>query len=366
MKIVLLEAFYGGSHKQWADGLKAHSQHDILILSLPDSHWKWRMHGAAITLAEKYNQLDFVPDLILATDMLDFNLFLSLTREKTAQVKTAIYFHENQLTYPWSPTDEDTKINRNFHYSFINYTSALAADKVFFNSDYHKSSFLNTLPSFLNMYPDFQNEKTIKTITSKSETLHLGMDLSYFEAKKPTEKTFYNRAVILWNHRWEYDKNPELFFESLMTLHHHGIDFKLIVLGDKTKQYPAIFDEAKEVLKEKIIHWGYCDSKDEYTHWLWHADILPVTAIQDFFGGSVVEAIACNTFPLLPDRLAYPEHLPQEYKNTFLYKDKHDFIRRLQRLIMDVRIIRKQNKKQWVQQYDWKNCIEKYDERLLF
>ena len=25
-------------------------------------------------------------------------------------------------------------------------------------------------------------------------------------------------AVILWNHRWEYDKNPELFFTTLFDL----------------------------------------------------------------------------------------------------------------------------------------------------
>mgnify|MGYP000456988033 CR=1 FL=1 len=37
---------------------------------------------------------------------------------------------ENQITYPWSPQDEDVKYQRNNQYGFINYTSALAADQV--------------------------------------------------------------------------------------------------------------------------------------------------------------------------------------------------------------------------------------------
>ncbi|MCB0510263.1 MAG: DUF3524 domain-containing protein, partial [Bacteroidetes bacterium] len=156
MKIVLLESFYGGSHEQWARALQAYSKHEIIILSLPDKHWKWRMHGGAISLAKKFLEQNLEADLILASDMLDLNLFLSLTRSKSASIKTAIYFHENQLTYPWSPNDEDTKLKRDMHYAFINVSSALSADKLFFNSAYHLNSFLNEVPNFLKVFPDFQ------------------------------------------------------------------------------------------------------------------------------------------------------------------------------------------------------------------
>lgn len=82
MRIVLLEAFYSGSHQLWADGFKKYSKHNITILSLKGKHWKWRMHGGAISLAKQFLELDFSPDLILATDMLDFSLFLALTKHK--------------------------------------------------------------------------------------------------------------------------------------------------------------------------------------------------------------------------------------------------------------------------------------------
>ena len=113
MKIALLEPFFSGSHQQWAEGLLKHSTHEIKIFSLPGRYWKWRMYGGAVALARQFLEDSFQPDLLLATDMLDLTTFLSLTRSKTAFLPTVIYFHENQITYPWSPTDADISLNRN-------------------------------------------------------------------------------------------------------------------------------------------------------------------------------------------------------------------------------------------------------------
>ena len=70
MNILLVEPYYTGSHKQWADGYKENSSHNVKILSLKGQFWKWRMHGGAITLARMFNDLKWDPDLILVTDML--------------------------------------------------------------------------------------------------------------------------------------------------------------------------------------------------------------------------------------------------------------------------------------------------------
>lgn len=48
LRFLFLEPFYGGSHRDFADGLTAHSRHDIHLVTLPDRFWKWRMRGAAI------------------------------------------------------------------------------------------------------------------------------------------------------------------------------------------------------------------------------------------------------------------------------------------------------------------------------
>jgi hypothetical protein len=102
------------------------------------------MHGGAVTLARHFMESDEQPDLLLASDMLDLTTFLALTRAKTAALPTALYFHENQLTYPWSPNGANPAQQR-AHYAFINYTSALSADTVLFNSQYHLEAFTGQL-----------------------------------------------------------------------------------------------------------------------------------------------------------------------------------------------------------------------------
>ena len=358
VKILLLEPYYGGSHRQWVDGLVAHSQHDIKVYSLPGSHWKWRLHGAAITFAERFAADDFAPDLILASDMLDFGSFLGFAKGKAAGVKTAIYFHENQLAYPWSPTDADVKDRRDNHYKFINYTSALVADRVFFNSEYNRSSFLLALIPFLKAFPDHQNKHTIDVIRDKSGVLSLGLDLQRFDQFAKNHKN--NAPVLLWNHRWEYDKNPDLFFKTLMELQEEGFHFELIISGQSYKKSPPIFEKAKEALGDKVIHYGYAENFADYASLLWKADILPVTSNQDFFGGSIVEAMYCGCVPLLPDRLAYPQHV-QGLEADTLYKDEQDFKTRLQSLIQNYDKPNS-NIKKLVADYDWEKCIHRYDD----
>ena len=142
MNILLIDSYFTGSHKSWAINYQKNSRHTIDILEMKGQFWKWRMHGGAVTLARLFNQSEITPDLILATDMLDLTTFLSLTRKRTSHIPTAIYFHENQLSYPWSPTDRDIQKGCNKQYGFINHSSALIADYALFNSHYHQISFI--------------------------------------------------------------------------------------------------------------------------------------------------------------------------------------------------------------------------------
>jgi glycosyltransferase involved in cell wall biosynthesis len=228
MNIVLLEPFYTGSHASWAEGLAAHSRHRVEILKLSGSHWKWRMHGGAVTLAERFLEGGYRPDLLLATDMLDMGAFLALTRKVTAGIPTATYFHENQLTYPWSPKDRDKRRAWDRHYSFINFVSALTSDRVFFNSRYHMNSFLEALPVFLRQFPDHQELDQVAVIRRKCEVLPLGFDLNSLDAagdRQAAGGAKNPRPLVLWNHRWEYDKNPGDFFAALRVVAGRGRSF---------------------------------------------------------------------------------------------------------------------------------------------
>jgi glycosyltransferase involved in cell wall biosynthesis len=362
MRISLLEPFFTGSHAAWAEEYARYSRHDIELLTLRGRHWKWRMHGGAVTLAKKFLQSNFAPDFLLATDMLDLTTFLALTREKTANKKTAIYFHENQLTYPWSPNDTDPAKRRDAHYAFINYASALAADSVLFNSQYHKKSFQKQLPEFLKSFPDHNELDTLKPLQEKSDVLPLGLDLKQLENYRPDEKEDSSREpIILWNHRWEYDKNPEEFFQALYTLQDEGLDFKVVLLGESYWQHPPAFVEAHKRLGTRILQFGYADNFADYARWLWQADILPVTSHHDFFGASVVQAIYCECSPILPRRLAYPEHVAQELHEVYLYDNFDELVEKLRQRVLTVDENRDTLSKRVVQ-YDWSVLVKQYDD----
>ena len=364
MKITLLEPYFTGSHEAWAVEYGRYSRHQVEIISMPGKHWKWRMHGGAVTLARKFLESPFCPDLLLASDMLDLGTFLALTRHKSAGCKTALYFHENQLTYPWSPEDSDRAMKRDMHYCFINYASALAADVVLFNSSYHLQSFVEELPGFLNAFPDKNEFASVDSIRRKSQVLHLGMDLRRFDPYRPlaVEGDSDRSPLILWNHRWEYDKNPVDFFRALDQLAGQGLDFQVAVLGECFAKIPPVFKEARERLADRVVQFGFVDNFAAYADWLWRADILPVTSLHDFFGGSVVQAIHCNCYPLLPQRLAYPEHIPPGHHGAHFYSGFDDLVMRLEGLLRETRERRRENMQSFVACYDWQRMAPVYDD----
>lgn len=318
------------------------------------------MHGGAVTLARSFMKGDFEADLLLVSDMLDLTTFLALTRTKTARLPTALYFHENQLTYPWSTNGANPRQQR-AHYAFTNYTSAMAADTVLFNSRFHFDSFIGQLPKFLAGFPDHNELESVAVIRDKSQVLPLGLDLRRFDEHRPKQtKDPAKPPLILWNHRWEYDKNPEEFFRALFHLHGEGLAFRVAVLGEAYRKSPNIFDEARQQLGERVIQFGYVESFADYARWLWQADILPVTSHHDFFGASVVQAIYCNCLPLLPRRLAYPEHLPATIQEHYLYDGHDHLVNRLREIITYPSKISTELRSH-VARYDWQEQAPQYD-----
>ena len=356
LNILYVEPFYSGSHKQWIDSYQKYSNHNIQILSLPGKKWKWRMHGGAVTLANDFMKYNKKIDLVLCSDFLNLPVFKSLCSSKIKDIPIGMYFHENQLSYPWSPHDTDINLNRDLHYHYINYTSSLTSDFNLFNSKYHLNSYLDALKKYLKKMPDFNNFETIDLISKKSEVLYIGCDLNKFDRYQGQKQN--KIPLILWNHRWEFDKNPGTFFNVLFQLKDNNIDFELAVLGEKFKEYPKIFDKAKEVLGSNIVQFGFCQSFDEYAKWLWKADILPVTSNQDFFGISIIEAVYCKTYPLLPKKLTYPELFNLEKNPNYFYKNEEDLYNKLKDLLSKYA-----NPKAEVNlnQYDWSIISSLYD-----
>jgi len=366
MRILLVEPFFSGSHRQWAEGYSRFSAHAVQLLTLPGRHWKWRMAAGAIPLAEQWMGADHPPaDLVLATDMLDLPTFLALSRARSQKLPAALYFHENQVTYPWSPADEDPKLGRDHHYGLMHVKSALAADRLFFNSHFHRRSFLEALPGFLRKFPDFRYPNGLGDLAEKSEVLPLGLDLKALEAAPLKPSLLKTAPLLLWNHRWEYDKGPEAFFRLCYRLKEAGLAFRLVILGPSYGRVPTVFGEARDKLREEILFMGWVEAREAYHYWLQQADILPVTSRQDFFGASVVEAIYANTYPLLPDRLAYPEHIPPPYRHRHLYQNEAELFERTAQAIRSWTHWRGQTDfRGFVRHCDWRTLAEVYDQRF--
>ncbi len=310
MRVLALEPYYGGSHQAFLDGWRHHSRHDWSLLTLPPNKWKWRMRHSAITFADQVRQARGEWDLLLCSDMLNLAEFLGLARGTLPPRPTVAYFHENQLTYPVRREDE-----RDYHFAISNLTTALAADAVWFNSAFHRDEFLTALPTFIKRMPDHQPLPQIQSIRAKAEVHPPGIC-----PPAPRGLRRPGPLRILWAARWEHDKNPETFFEALGLLQDNGVPFRVSVLGEQFRAQPPIFDQARSRFAGHIDRWGYQTSRAAYEAALADADVIVSTAVHEFFGISIVEAIAAGAFPVLPDRLSYPEILePAEPMGPFLY-----------------------------------------------
>lgn len=308
MKVLLVEPFFGGSHKAWAEGLSKQEGLDFTFLTLPSRWWKWRMYGGAVALSRRFERMEISPDVVLASSMLDLATFQGLTRRRLADTPHLLYFHENQFAYPGN---EDRDLDdKDRHYCFINYLSALGADSVAFNSKYNRDTFFEGLESMLRAFPEYRSMDTIDEIKRKSRVIPLGFDFDAPEQERSSSLEKGGLPVILWNHRWEHDKNPAEFFQVLRNIKKRGCVFRLIICGESYSNRPEEFDHAKSEFADEIIHFGFAKTRNEYIRLLARSDFLPVTSLQEFFGISVVEAAWAGVIPLLPERLSYPEIFP--------------------------------------------------------
>jgi glycosyltransferase involved in cell wall biosynthesis len=363
MKVWLVEPYYTGSHQAWADGFQARSRHDVRLLTLPGRFWKWRMQGGAVTLALEARRIEEGPDLILGTDMLNLPVFLTLSERSDCQsAPVALYFHENQLTYPLQPGEK-----RDLHYGYINFVSALRADALFFNSGYHLGTFFEELPRLLRHFPDYCELWTVDALLEKAQVLPLGVALDCLDASRP-DRWIPRRPLILWNHRWEYDKDPGTFFRAIYALADEGLDFGLVLLGESFRNQPTEFLEARNRLAERIVHFGYAEDTASYARLLWQADLVVSTALHEFFGAAVVEACYCGCFPILPRRLSYPELIPSIYHDACLYDDFDGLLVRLRRALIHVQETREFTLEEHMVRFDWRTMAPHYDalfERVL-
>ena len=323
----LVSPYHTGSHRAWAQGYQRASRHRVTLVTMPGRFWKWRMQGGPLELAALAREelaRHGPPDAILVTDMVNLPAWLGLLRGELAEtIPIVLYMHENQLTYPLQPGQKP-----DYTYAMINWLSQVAATRIVFNSRFHLAAWFDALPRLLKHFPDFNHLALIEAARAKSVVLPVGIDFARITAAGASDTAMGSPAanhppLLLWNQRWEYDKQPAAFFHLLDQLQAAGVDFQVAVAGENFRNVPEEFTEARARLGRRVVHWGFVPEHDAYLALLKRADLVVSTALHEFFGISVLEAMAAGAFPLLPDRLSYPELVPASLHPACLYTD-HD------------------------------------------
>ncbi|MDF1526140.1 MAG: DUF3524 domain-containing protein [bacterium] len=304
MKILLLSAYDAASHRVWREGLvRQLNEHDWTVLTLPPRFFAWRSRGNPLSWV--FGESDILKkkyDIIVATSMTNLAALKGIA-SNLAVIPTVVYFHENQFAYP-----EQHERKEYQNYKFTNIYTALAADRVLFNSRYNMDTFMEGAEGLLSVMPDHVPKGIVKAVQDRSEVLSVPLEEgSFIASPRPPG----GPLVVVWNHRWEHDKAPDRFFQALYKLRDENIPFKVNVVGQRFRDCPPEFDKARERLGDNILTWGFVEDKVKFRSLLASSDVVISTALHDFQGLGVLEGVAAGCLPVIPDRLAYPEFFPE-------------------------------------------------------
>ena len=303
MKVLLVEPYHGGSHGAWAEGYRRHSEHTVNLISLPARFWKWRMHGAFLTLAEQAARRideDGPVDVILASSMMDVAAFAGAMRNVAPGVPIALYLHESQFTYPLSPADRV-----DLTYGMQNWASVATADLVIFNSHHHRDEFRREARLLLNGFPDAKHVHLIDPTIDASVVIPVGVETDALARRVRTPAL---PPLVVWNHRWEHDKGPDDLLAIAEGLVASEVPFTMAMCGEVFVSVPPTYGEVVDHFGDRLVHHGWLE-RDAYEELLASAAVVLSTAHHEFFGIGIVEGIAAGAHAVLPNRLVYPERI---------------------------------------------------------
>ncbi len=351
LNILAFEPFDGGSHHAVRLAITQCSRHRWTWITRPARHWKWRMRIGAVEMienADRQGALDQPIDVIFATSLLSTADLRSLLPGHMRTVPVVFYMHENQAAYPHGDHRDAHDRQRDVQFALTNLTSILSAERVLWNSQWNRDSFLDGIRKIFRTYPDRTrdalriNDDMHQYIIDKSAICWPPVDVpdgvlhnrssdrnhtfrcpekgreqspplvddvqivrSWSSSAKPIR--------VVWPHRWEHDKGPD---ELLAIAEQHTVQSNLrwIILGEQFRRVPPSLEQFRARFGpgglDRIDHLGFVDDRADYWTWLRQADWVLSTAKHEFFGIAVTESLLAGCLPWLPNRLSYPEVLP--------------------------------------------------------
>jgi len=300
--IALVVPWYGGSHKSWADAVVRYSRHHVRLVSHPAEHWRWRIAGGPVTLAE---QLEVAypgavrPDVVVVSSLTDVSALCGLARHVVGEASIVVYQHESQLLYPRSP--HQSKEPADEAGSMAEWRSMVASDEVWFNSAFHRNAYLNAAKvRFTSIATTPGHEHLIDGIAAKASVLPVAVEMADIVAR-PLSPTV--EPLVLFNQRWDDDKRPGAVMAALDDVARSGAAFRVALAGPRSEH--ARRPRLGAALSARVVHDESAD-RSVYAQLLHAADVVVSDAVHEFFGVSIVEAIAAGCVPILPARQNYP------------------------------------------------------------
>ena len=314
-KILLLSGYDAKSHKLWRERLVSLlPEYEWTQLILPPRNFNWRIRSNSLQWASTHREtLCRNYDLLLTTSMVDLSSLRGFVPE-LSRLPTAVYFHENQFAYPLNKQAE-----KNIEPILVPIYTALCADKLIFNSNYNRYTFLKGVKNLFEKLPD----KLPKEILKKLENNRI-IPVPAENPGKAKPIKLINQLDVVWNHRWEYDKGPERLLRLIEEVDARSLPIRFHIVGEQFRGTPKVFADIqlRSSLHAKRLGmepgaFGYISNRLEYYTLLQKSDVVLSTALHDFQGLAVQEACLAGCSPLTPHALAYPEYIPTNcmYKN---------------------------------------------------
>lgn len=383
MRVFYFEPENRAYRKSFLDGLRQHSRHEVVAFTLPEGRTPHARRSALLPFLEqlsgmKAGQAAPLPaegesisaadrvDALITTDAQSLCDLYALGRQWLSALPSALFFHERSFHIKPSQRPSDLQAGLNLLYSM------LAADRLFFSSSQHQHACLDSLPALIQPIPQFRGKgRILQSLSDKSRILRPGIALRELDRWRHELK--YNSPTILWNLRWESSKRPDEFFRILYQLADAGLDFGVVICGARPEadgdggrpMTEPVFDEARHRLGDRVFHFGYVGSRAEYANLLWMSDIVVSTAEVDYYPTAIIEAVFCECFPLLPNRLEYPKIIPVAQQSRFLYDTPAQLLEKLKYLLLDPLEIRSAHLRTDMLAYDWEKVIAEYDRALV-
>lgn len=317
-KILLYEPFYRGSHAEFAKAYAKQSKYEVSLMSVTGSSWKWnsRFSGMEFLSDPEANDILRKTDILLCSGYTRLEVVKPLLRRSS---KVVVYHHENQFSYP-----KRMESKFDFHYLLDSMINLNLADLNVFNSQWNLNSCMQGYRQNRRRVPS-QYRKFLKLDwCQNAKVVYPGVNLEY-RTEGPVTQAEKNSVTILWNHRWEYDKRPDVFLRLLRDLKLKNVDFSLVLLGEMPETSCPTLQELKKEFSTSILHSGFVKDRHEYFEWLMKCDIAISTADHEFFGLSMLEARVYGCALIIPNKLSYPE-LHADFTSAYFYDSYEELL----------------------------------------